>query len=389
MLSFSTYLVESANEEKLTHLEHAEDHPINAGEEGFKHVFNTLNETHNALLGKRSKVSLSTKYDGSPSIVFGTHPEFPRFFVASKSAFNKNPKLNFTESDIEKNHGHSPGLVAKLKSALYHLPKVTPNEGVFQGDVMYNKSDKDVSDSGGSYHFKPNTITYSAKKGSEEGQKIKDAKFGVAVHTAYRGDTLENMKAEYNTDTSKFNSHPDVHVVDTKFDPKTAHYTPDAQQEYHSHMAKAVEAHNDLPNYDHLEGHDESLKTYINSTVRDTSKPSVEGYKKHLQGSLQKGIDKVKTDKAKQNKAADMNEKLDHIDTNKDSFKKTLDIHKHLQNAKNVLVNTMSNADYKFHHSIDGKKVKPEGHVAVLNNRPTKLVDRAEFSAANFAARPR
>jgi hypothetical protein len=211
----------------------------------------------------------------------------------------------------------------------------------------------------------------------------------VAVHTAYRGDTLENMKAEYNTDTSKFNSHPDVHVIDTKFDPKTAHYTPDAQQEYHSHMAKAVEAHNDLPNYDHLEGHDVSLKTYINSTVRDTSTPSVEGYKKHLQGSLQKDIDKVKTDKAKQNKAADMNEKLDHIDTNKDSFKKTLDIHKHLQNAKNVLVNTMSNADYKFHHSIDGKKVKPEGHVAVLNNRPTKLVDRAEFSAANFAARPR
>ena len=46
MLSFSTYLVESANEEKLTHLEHAEDHPINAGEEGFKHAFNTLNVTH-------------------------------------------------------------------------------------------------------------------------------------------------------------------------------------------------------------------------------------------------------------------------------------------------------------------------------------------------------
>ena len=385
MLSFGTYLIESANEEKLTHLEHAEDHPINAGEEGFKHAFNTLNDTHNALLGKRSKVSLSTKYDGSPSIVFGHHPEFPRFFVASKSAFNKNPKLNFTESDIEKNHGHAPGLVAKLKAALHHLP----NEGVYQGDVMYNKSDKDVSDSGGSYHFKPNTITYSTKKGSEEGQKIKDAKFGVAVHTAYHGDTLENMKAEYNTDTSKFKSHPDVHVIDTKFDPKTAHYTPDAQQEYHSHMAKAVEAHNDLPNYDHLEGHAESLKTYINSTVREATKPSVEGYKKHLQGSLQKDIDKVKTDKAKQNKAADMNEKLDHIEKNKDAFKTTLTIHKELQAAKNVLVNTMSNADYKFHHSIDGKKVKPEGHVAVLNNRPTKLVDRSEFSAANFNARPR
>ena len=389
MLSFNKYLVESANEEKLTHLEHAEDHPINAGEEGFKHAFNTLNETHNALLGKRSKVSLSTKYDGSPSIVFGHHPEFPRFFVASKSAFNKNPKLNFTDADIEKNHGHAPGLVAKLKAALHHLPKVTPNEGVYQGDVMYNKTDNDVSDSGGSYHFKPNTITYSVKKGSEEGEKVKNAKFGVAVHTAYKGNTLENMKAEYNTDTSKFKSHPDVHVIDTKFDPKTAHYTPEAQQEYHNHMRKAVEAHNDLPNYKHLEGHADSLKTYINSTVREGTNPTVEGYKKHLQGSLQKDIDKVKTDKAKQNKAADMNEKLDHIEKHKDAFNKTLDMHKELQAAKNVLVHTMSNADYKFHHSINGKKVKPEGHVAVLNNRPTKLVDRSEFSAANFAARPR
>ena len=97
MFSFSAYLNESANEEKLTHLEHAEDHPINAGEEGFKHAFNTLQETHRALQGKKSSVSLSTKYDGSPSVIFGHHPETGRFFVASKSVFNKNPKLNYTE----------------------------------------------------------------------------------------------------------------------------------------------------------------------------------------------------------------------------------------------------------------------------------------------------
>jgi hypothetical protein len=60
-----------------------------------------------------------------------------------------------------------------------------------------------------------------------------------------------------------------------------------------------------------------------------------------------------------------------------------------LQNAKNVLGHTLSGADYAFHHSYKGKSVKPEGHVAVLNNRPSKLVDRKEFSANNFInARP-
>jgi 2-oxoglutarate dehydrogenase E2 component (dihydrolipoamide succinyltransferase) len=68
----------------------------------------------------------------------------------------------------------------------------------------------------------------------------------------------------------------------------------------------------------------------------------------------------------------------------KEEFKTTLDIHKHLQNAKNVLAHTLGGAEYAFHHSIKGKSVKPEGHVAVLNNRPSKIVDRAEFSAANF-----
>ena len=83
---------------------------------------------------------VTTKYDGSPSIVFGTHPETGRFFVASKSAFNKDPKINYTPEDIERNHGHAPGLVEKLKGALEHLPKIMPrNGGVYQGDLMYKK----------------------------------------------------------------------------------------------------------------------------------------------------------------------------------------------------------------------------------------------------------
>ncbi len=64
---------------------------------------------------------ISTKFDGSPAIVAGIDPN-NRFFVASKSAFAKNPKINYTEEDIQNNHGHAPGLVEKLTLALRYLP---------------------------------------------------------------------------------------------------------------------------------------------------------------------------------------------------------------------------------------------------------------------------
>ena len=394
MFSFSAYLNESANEDKLTHLEHAEDHPINAGEEGFKHAFNTLQETHRALQGKQSSVSLSTKYDGSPSVIFGHHPESGRFFVASKSVFNKDPKLNYTESDIQQNHGHAPGLVTKLTAALHHLQKVTPNRGVFQGDIMHSgvksktNAQGDLESSAGSVHFKPNTITYSAKNGTPEAAKAKAAKIGVAVHTAYQGNKLEDMKAQYNADISNFNKHSDVHMIDTSFKPSSAQYAPDAQKAFEGHMKKAVEAHTKLKDYSHIEGenenHKEHLKTYINQTVRNKSTPSVAGYIAHVSNKLQKEVDKVKTDKAKAAKSATLIKAVGHIESHKEEFKTTFDIHKHLQNAKNVLAHTLGGAEYAFHHSIKGKPVKPEGHVAVINNRPSKIVDRAEFSAANF-----
>lgn len=386
--SFFTEASVGASEEKLTHLEHAEDHPINAGDEGFQHAFNTLHQTHELLAGRKSKASVSLKLDGSPSIVFGTHPENGKFFVASKSAFNATPKLNYTHEDIEKNHGHAPGLVSKLKAALNHLPKVTPKEGVYQGDFMYNKDDGDVRSESGKHHFTPNTITYSIPHNHEEGKKVNRAKIGVAVHTAYKGPTLDSMKAEYNADTSGFNSHPDVHLISPQVDHKSLNYSRKDQEEFQKHMAAAIEAHQQHKNYEHLTNHQEHLKTYINSTVRDGSKPSLEGYQQHLRGHYQKKAEGVKSEAAKQRHIGAGEELINHSNKKSKVFNATLAVHQHLQKAKNVLNKALSSKTTYGHH-VGGKAVKPEGFVSVINNRPTKIVDRDEFSRLNFQARPR
>lgn len=393
MLTFQTFLTEAvASEEKLTHLEHAEDHVINYGKEGFQHAFHNLNDVHKALKEKKpNNTTVLVKHDGSPSVVWGYHPETKKFFVASKSAFNKNPKVNYTAGDIEKNHGHAPGLVEKLKHALRHLPKVTPKGEVFQGDLMYTRGRgaDDVHDLSGKYHFKPNTITYSTPKNSEEGKKIAKAKIGVLAHTAYKGDSFENMKADYTPDVSHFGSHPDVHLFNNQLDHSKTRYTPEHQKQYNSHMKEAVREYTKSKpeTYAALEGHQDHLKTYINHTVRTGEKPTVEGYKEHLRGRLQKEVDKVKTDAAKGKRSAELNQHMGHIDKNKEHFASVLNMHHHLQKAKDVLVHALGDTEHRFEHHIGDTQSKPEGYVVVRGGRPTKLVDRAEFSKANFAAR--
>jgi hypothetical protein len=99
--------------------------------------------------------------------------------------------------------------------------------------------------------------------------------------------------------------------------------------------------------------------------------------------SHQKKIEGVKTPASKAAKTAAMEAAIGHVQRNRAHFQNILDQHKHLQKAKDVLAHTLS-SNAEFDHSINGKKSKPEGFVVVRHNRPTKIVDRAEFSAANF-----
>ena len=204
MIKFNTFLIESLDIEKLKHLEHVEDHIIHGGHEGVVHAHETLSDVLAILEGKPRKnfgqqTRITTKYDGAPSIVFGINPENGKFFVATKSAFNKNPKLNYSERDIEENHGHAPGLVDKLKQALRELPKIMPKSGgVFQGDMMYTAEDL-VKNKNGSYSFTPNTTTYTTDN-DENHRSAEVAKVGVVVHSRYVGKTLADAKVSFDVD---------------------------------------------------------------------------------------------------------------------------------------------------------------------------------------------
>jgi hypothetical protein len=389
-IDFKTFLIEqeAAQQGKsLKHLRHIEDYVIHGGHEGVAAADEHLRGTHDMLLGKKSSLHASTKYDGAPSIVFGQHPETGQFFVASKSAFNKTPKINYTDEDIERNHGHAPGLVEKLKAALHHLPGITPREGgVYQGDLMHTEGD--AVSKGGKTSVTPNTLTYSSPSNSPEGRNMKK-KLGVVVHTKYSGrGGLSSMSAKpLDPKTrAKFKEHPDVNNIDPTLEVNPSNYTPEEQKAFLNHMDKAKKIYSSMKPeaMDALAAHGENLEAHVNNMIRTGGTPSTQGYIDHLSSKHLKDLEKVKTEAARQKRMQAHSDVLSHISNNREHFDKALQLHNHLQNAKNVLVNVL-NKNNKYQHSVAGEPTGSEGTVVYdKGGNASKLVNRNEFSRLNF-----
>jgi len=158
---------------KNKHLDHPEDAILLEGREGLNKVLNFFREKNSQL---------SVKYDGSPAVVWGINPENKKFFVGTKSVFNKiKIKINYTHYDIEINHGHTPAVASILHMCLEKLPRV---EGIYQGDFIGY---------GGGSEYTPNTITYNFND-------IVDEDIIIAAHTTYSGDTIKDSVASFGCD---------------------------------------------------------------------------------------------------------------------------------------------------------------------------------------------
>ena len=216
------------------------------------------------------------------------------------------------------------------------------------------------------------------------------------------------MEAEYAPDLSEFTHHPDVHSIDTQDEFQNAHMSPEQHELYQKHIKAAADAFKATPKkaykvftgkkigahadgttkFEH-EHHADIIKTYINKTVREGTTPTVSGYKSHLKDTHNKRIAGVKTAKAIGAKTEQMHADLNHVENNSEHFNSILTMHHHLQQAKNQLVQSLSSKpkyQTAMHDKATGtfKPTKPEGYVVVRNNRPSKLVDRDEFSRNNL-----
>ena len=376
-----------------THLTHLEELVLTQGFDGYLLARAFLMELLETLKGNsKSKVATSVKWDGAPAIFAGINPENGKFFVGTKSIFNKEPKINYTPQDILDNHGHAPGLVDKLTKALKYLPSLGIKK-ILQGDFMFDDGMLEVVEIDGEphYRFKPNTIVYAVPVDSEIGREIGQSKFGIVFHTTY--DSLDSG-ASYGADVSNLNRPPGIWFDDAFFTDDTGTVTlTDEEESAVRILIKQADVVNNKIDYNGLPS--DFLNIYINNEIRqgqflENPKESYEGFLGWYQSRIEKKIDSLKTEKGRMRAFNQGEEKIKQFESKKEDILDLFKVSRLLFEAKNIFISKYNNAIYNTKHFIDDGSgdlvvTNPEGYVAVDHiGNGVKFVDRLEFSRANF-----
>jgi hypothetical protein len=400
MLNLKDYL----KEEKNVHMEHIEDLIFNEGVVGTRKAINFLQDLRDMLAGhSKTKITATVKWDGAPAIFAGIDPRDGKFFVAKKGIFNKNPKVYKTNADIDAEL--SGDLATKFKTALKEFSKLGIKSGVYQGDLMFTDDKKtETIDDEKFITFHPNTIMYAVPYNSELGRKIRSAKVGVIWHTTYVGDSFESMSATFGkTIVDKLNDVPSIWMDDANYKDYsgTATFTAAETKEVTMVLSRAGTLFNSLSAQTlNAISSDEDLlmavKTFNNSKIRKgelitNTKTHVQELYHWIHDRYEKEIEKKKTPAGKKTQE-DMRKKIlsffAHHDQNQ--IVAIFDLANLLVEAKALIIGKMNQAGHvsTFLKTSDGFKITGvEGFVAIdhLTGGAVKIVDRMEFSKANFS----
>ncbi|HIC82776.1 MAG TPA: hypothetical protein EYO99_00305 [Candidatus Marinimicrobia bacterium] len=391
-------------EDKNTHLEHLEDDILNHGFAGGQNAINFLVALKDMLEGNtRRSMNVTVKWDGAPAIFAGTNPDNDKFFVGTKSIFNKTPKINYTNADIDANHGG--GLADKLKVALKYFPALKI-PGIWQGDLLYTSEDlsTDTIDAISMIVFTPNTITYAVPSQDKLAQEIKRSKIGVVWHTTYTGRTMDAMSAKFGASVNKLNSTNNVWSTDATFRDTSGNltFTPREATQFQNILNMASGSLKKASSYLRTLAQSRGdlalgtrLKIFLNSyirggeQIRDTRNVLVK-FETYYKDVLQKKIDSVRTEAAKKKWTQHKKVGLGELKKHKASLYFVIATYISLQTAKTMVIRKLEKAESigTFLKTPDGYKVTaPEGFVAIDHiGKALKLVDRLEFSRANFTA---
>ena len=315
---------------KNLHITHPEDLTFD-GKAAVQNVIEVMRSAFNDFNQEDNVISV--KYDGAPSIVFGTDVTNGRFFVGTKSVFNKKiKKICYTNDCIDYYYSEKTDLRNILRLCLKYLPRVA---GVYQADFI-GQGD------GNTTTFTPNTITYKFDNAPTEN-------IIMAVHTCYVGSDFDDMIAV--PQSSLTMPGLNVHWVDV-----TVSINEEAifEQAFEYSMDAIVDklecmSEDDFPVFKTKRAKIELMKL-INGYIRD-------------------------------NKILNAEDLSKQTDINFDVF----ELWELIANAKMVLLNRyISSEDVECY--VNNTPASHEG-IVIINLKKVmmiKLVDRYQFSRANF-----
>jgi len=382
---------------KNTHLEHLEDDIFNNGYAGANNAIGFLESLRDMLTTGHggNDVKVTTKWDGAPAIVCGRLEG--RFFVGTKSVFNKTqPKICFDEEFIDL---HYPGgLNSILKTCLRELSAL-PIDGILQGDLLYTKKPPKVTMCGiACYKFKPNTITYCIESETELGSKVAASDIGIVFHTSYDGI---QGNASFGVDVSSLQGVPKIAVFSAQFTNVSgrANLTTVEKSKFNASIGKARRELKIGQNFLNLIGGGKKsfefaalFKTYFNTLIRAGSIPSssttlLKGFVSYISTKYDAEIAKKKTEKSQKEWEGRKTTAVKYLNTNKTVIYSALSGYNSLITAKQQIIKRLNKIEGVGTFLEDGEGYRvtaPEGFVAIKDGSALKLVDRLEFSKANF-----
>lgn len=251
--------------------------------------------------------------------------------------------------------------------------------------------------------FQPNTITYAIPEKTELGQRVKKAQLGIVFHTSYSGGpNLLDMTPSFGVDVSRMQNVPGVVVFSSNFTDATGAsvFTQAQKRQYDLKVNRAegsLKQASQFLNVLQQTGDGKFLlsamfKVYFNSYIRkgiaiaDTKKVAA-GFASYYRAALDKEISlkKTATTQAKYRKI--QQDGLKFIKANERAIYMTVASYINLTDAKTMIIRKLESVKDigTYIKTENGFRVTaPEGFVAIKSGAALKLVDRLEFSRANF-----
>lgn len=397
-MKFKEYLLLNEDDGiKITHLTHLEDLIFTNGILGAQKTLEFLKTIYNDV-NQHKSLLVQQKVDGAPSVIAGTNPENGKFFVATKSLFNKDPKINYTIEDIEKNHGHAPGLTKKLKLALKYFPK-TIASGILQGDFMFDSDDLEYTSISGikGVGFQPNTIYFFVPQETELYKKIQSSKVGIIWHTVYSGSTIASLSASFNISDNHIKTTSDTYVrtpmiqidqaawdnYETKLIQKDINNLENDLNQIDKKYLEEILSNKELVGL---------IQVYMNDKVKNDKRMQKNEIKElidFIKIKYQVQIDKLKTPKSKEKKESELDTIIKHLQTNASTLYHLFEWVYYVEDVKNIIIQKLNKLQFPespYIKQSDGSFMvtDPEGFVVSDGPNNVKFVNRSIFSKQNF-----
>ena len=213
-------------------------------------------------------------------------------------------------------------------------------------------------------------------------------------HTKYEGDSMQNMKASFNVSRSDFGKSSTVYADDANFRDVSGKSTFTANEykkaltllkKCRSALAKARKGSNAIAKNPKLTS---LINIYTNAKVKSNRYTlSAQEFTKFVNDKLEGDVSKLKTKKGQERRRSQNQDVVQALAKNAREFDGVFKLNMAIQELVMHIVNKLDEVKTlrTFVRTANGFRVtSDEGFVASRSGTALKLVNRLEFSRANF-----